>query len=321
VTNAPFPALVVGFFLIGFAMGFTVALGSLFCGTLQNATFAMGVLHGCYGVGGTVGPLVATALVNAAGEREWSKFYFLTQALAICTAGFGCWAFWSYEREQSSMHEASARLRGDTTDAAETASVQAAKLTGMFTALASRVVLLGAIFIFAYQGAEVSISGWVISFLITTRDGNPANVGYVTAGFWAGITLGRFLLTAPAQRIGEKTFVYFLVGGAIIFQALVWSVPNVIGDAVAVSLVGLLLGPVYPCAATVFMRSLSRKERLNGMGVISAFGSSGGAAAPFTTGIIAQAVGTFVLHPIAIALFGVMLGCWFCLPDSRKRRE
>ena len=34
--------------------------------------------------------------------------------------------------------------------------------------------------------------------------------------------------------------------------------------------------------------------------------SSGGAAAPFTTGILAQAVGTFVLHPIAIGLFSVM---------------
>ena len=317
VCNAPFPVLVVGFFFIGFAEAVSTSIGSLFCGTLNNATSSMGVLHGCYGVGGTVGPLVATALVNAAGPNEWSKYYFLTQGLAVCTAGLGAWAFWSYEDEQSSRRR---DLIGPEADA-ETSGVQRAKLTGMFTALASRIVLLGAIFIFAYQGAEVSISGWVISFLINTRDGNPASVGYVTAGFWAGITLGRFLLTHPAQRIGEKRFVYFLTAGAIVFQALVWGIPNVIGDAVAVSIVGLLLGPVYPCAAAVFMRSLSRRERLNGMGVISAFGSSGGAAAPFTTGIIAQAVGTYVLHPIVIALFVVMLGCWAWLPDRKRRRD
>lgn len=55
--------------------------------------------------------------------------------------------------------------------------------------------------------------------------------------------------------------------------------------------------------------------------MISAFGSSGGAVAPFTTGILAQAAGTWVLHPIAIGLFVVMVGCWFALPTPRKRSE
>lgn len=37
----------------------------------------------------------------------------------------------------------------------------------------------------------MSISGWVISFLVQFRNGDPSKVGYVTAGFWAGITLGK----------------------------------------------------------------------------------------------------------------------------------
>jgi fucose permease len=40
----------------------------------------------------------------------------------------------------------------------------------------------------AYQGGEVAISGWVISYLIQHRDGTPSQVGNVTSGFWAGIT-------------------------------------------------------------------------------------------------------------------------------------
>jgi hypothetical protein len=43
--------------------------------------------------------------------------------------------------------------------------------------------------------------------------------------------------------------------------------------------------------------------------------------APFLVGILAQKVGTFVLHPIAIGLFGVMTICWFCLPHIRKRTD
>ena len=33
-----------------------------------------------------------------------------------------------------------------------------------------------------YQGSEVAISGWVISYLIHYRDGAPSKVGNVTAG-------------------------------------------------------------------------------------------------------------------------------------------
>ena len=161
----------------------------------------------------------------------------------------------------------------------------------------------------------------VISFLIATRHGNPSAVGYVTSGFWAGITLGRFLLSHPAHKIGEKLFVYGVIIGAAIFELLVWLVPNVVGDAVAIAIVGLLLGPVYPCATVIFSRAISRKEQVSSLSVISAFGSSGGAVAPFTTGILAQAAGTFVLHPIALGLFAVMLGCWYCLSNTRKRTD
>jgi hypothetical protein len=77
----------------------------------------------------------------------------------------------------------------------------------MWKALKSKTLILGALFIFAYQGAEVSISGWVISFLIATRHGSPPAVGYVTSGFWGGITLGRFLLSHPAHKVGEKIFI------------------------------------------------------------------------------------------------------------------
>lgn len=52
-------------------------------------------------------------------------------------------------------------------------------------ALSNRVTIIGALFIFAYQGAEVSISGWVISFLLDYRGSRPDKVGYVTAYFWA----------------------------------------------------------------------------------------------------------------------------------------
>jgi fucose permease len=313
VCSAPFPLIVVGFFLIGLGICFNIAMANVFCGSLQNGTTALGGLHGSYGIGGTVGPLIATAMVTI-GHTTWSRYYFLTLGIALCNGVFAAWAFWHYEKELGPSHPL---VMGDAGQSKDRPS----GLKSLFAAFRSRVVLLGALFIFAYQGAEVSISGWVISFLISARQGDPSAVGYVTAGFWAGITIGRFLLSAPAHRVGEIRFVYVVVVGAAVFELLVWFVPNVIGDAVAVSIVGLLLGPVYPCSAAVFMRSMTKREQVGSMGIISAFGSSGGAAAPFTTGILAQAAGTFVLHPIAIGLFAIMLVCWYGLPTKPKRKD
>lgn len=273
----------------------------------------LGAMHGSYGIGGTVGPLIATSLVTA-GNAIWSRYYFLTLGIALFNLGFATWSFWDYEKDTTAPPAPAA---ADGSGSAATSGW----LTAALTAFRRRVVVLGALFIFAYQGSEVSISGWVISFLITERAGDPNKVGYVTAGFWAGITLGRFVLSPLGARWGEKRFVYALVVGAAAFEALVWGVPHVIGDAVALAVVGLLLGPVYPCAAAVFARNLGRREQVAGLGVISAFGSSGGAVAPFTTGLLAQAAGTFVLHPIAIGLFAVMMVCWYGIPGLRKRTE
>ncbi|EQL03706.1 MFS efflux transporter [Ophiocordyceps sinensis CO18] len=66
---------------------------------------------------------------------------------------------------------------------------------------------------------------------------------------------------------------------------------------------------------------MSRRDALSGMGTISACGSLGGAVAPFVTGLLAQAVGTYVLHPIVIALFVLMLLCWYGVPTPAKRTD
>jgi fucose permease len=154
---------------------------------------------------------------------------------------FAPWAFWHYESELALP------LISSSTPTPSLLS----QLSNMARAFKSKVVLLGALFIFAYQGAEVSISGWVISFLITTRNGDPSRIGYVTSGFWCGITLGRFFLSPVAHRLGEKPFVYAMVLGSAVFELLVWQVPNVIGDAVAVAIVGLC--KLYPFVNSLFV--------------------------------------------------------------------
>ena len=311
VCRPPFPVVVAAFFFLGLGIASSLSPNNVFCANLRESTTALGCLHGSYGIGGTIGPLVATALVTHG--RAWSTFYFITLAATISNLVLAYVSFRGYEKDTPPVN-----LLQPTASNPNPSASRAKLLKAAFK---NRTTVLGSLFIFCYQGAEVSISGWVISFLISYRNSSPAHVGYVTSGFWGGITLGRFLLSHPAHKIGEKRSVFVLVFGAVAFQLLVWFVPNVIGEAVAVSVVGLLLGPVYPCSMAVYSRLIPQRLQMSSLAAVSALGSSGGAVAPFFTGLLAQQVGTWVLHPICIGLFAGMVGCWAGLPRMTKRRE
>jgi len=316
ICQPPFPVVVVCFFPLGFGLALSLALSNVYCANLANSTTSLSWLHGGYGIGGTVAPLFATAM--ASNGIRWSFFYAVTLGFSLINLAYSTWAFLNYEKDtpaepQRALQPTVSRPEG------EGETLTRAQLVKK--AIRNRTTLLGALFIFAYQGAEVSISGWVVSFLISYRHGDPSQVGYVSAGFWAGITVGRFLLVHPAAKIGHKIAVVAMIAGAVAFQLLTWLVPNVIGEAVSVAILGLLLGPVFPSATAVFTKLLPRSMHMSSLSFISALGSSGGAVSPFFTGILAQNVGTMVLHPICIGLYGVMATSWLLLPKISKRSE
>ncbi|CEJ58583.1 hypothetical protein PMG11_07235 [Penicillium brasilianum] len=313
IFQPPFPVVVACFFLLGFGMALSLALGNVYCANLPNSITALSCSHGSYGLGATVAPLFATAMVSS-GIR-WSLFYTVSLAISLINLGFSWWAFLDFENDPPAEFLQPTASR----PAAHSEPLTRKRLVKM--AIRNRTTLLGALFIFAYQGAEVSTSGWVVSFLISYRHGDPSRVGYVSAGFWAGITVGRFLLGYPAAKLGHKIAVVIMVAGAVAFQLMTWLIPNVVGEAVSVAILGLLLGPVYPSATAVFTQLLPRNMHITSLSFISALGSSGGAVAPFFTGILAQNVGTMVLHPICIGLYGVMATSWLLLPKISKRSE
>ncbi|KAI9787145.1 MAG: Glycerophosphocholine phosphodiesterase [Geoglossum umbratile] len=182
------------FFLVGLGMAINLALNNVFISNLANSTSMLGLFHGSYGIGGTIGPLIATAIASHSTAAHWSRYYFLSLVVTVINIFFAGWAFWDYEKDAAS--EPSLLLGRRSSDEQHPAT----RKQLLRQSLHNKTTLLGALFIFAYQGAEVSISGWITSFLISYRDGKPAEVGYVTAGFWAGITIGRFVLTHPAHR-------------------------------------------------------------------------------------------------------------------------
>jgi len=319
VITPPFPVVAASFFINGVGMATNLAIGQVFCSNLANNHVILGIYQGAYGIGGITAPLIATSLVSHGSK--WSRFYIVLLCLAFFNLLFSPWAYWNYEKE---FNDEAILLpteeQAPSRDQRPKPTVMK-KLHSLRNLLSNKATILGALFIFSYQGAEVAISGWIISFLVQFRHGDPSKIGYVTSGFWAGITLGRFTLSFVAHKIGERLFVFIVTAGALVLELLIWFVPSVVGDSVGVAFSGLLLGPVYACGVHIFQRLIPKNMQLSSLSFIGSVGSSGGAVAPFMTGMLAQRVGTFVLHPICIGLFIAMAITWWALPEPEKREE
>ena len=142
----------------------TISNTTRYIANLANATTLLGAAHGSYGIGGILGPIMATALVTSG--LHWSRFYAIAISFRVISMAATSWSFWNYEREGTTQFNNSLEQIASRQAAAETGETSKLRLIGR--ALKNRTTLIGALFIFAYQGAEVSESGWVITYLIVS---------------------------------------------------------------------------------------------------------------------------------------------------------
>jgi MFS family permease len=143
------------FFIFSNGLATNLALGQAFCSNLANNTALVGFYQGAYGIGGITGPLIATALVSHGSK--WSRFYIILLLLAFLNLLFSTWAFHNYEQEnpESADSDALPPPSPITTQPRHPVSRTIHRNWASFkTLLSNRTNVLGALFIFAYQGAE-----------------------------------------------------------------------------------------------------------------------------------------------------------------------
>ncbi|KAI6084035.1 MFS general substrate transporter [Hypoxylon rubiginosum] len=307
--HPPYPVLVIAFMLAGFGNGAADAAWNAWIGNMARANELLGILHGLYGVGAVLSPLIATTMITK-GNLPWYSFYYVMIGMAVIDIAASVSCFWTATgheyRESLSKHSDSSR--GSLKEA-------------LFKRPAARVTWLCSLFLLGYVGVEVALGGWIVEFMIQVRQGEPFASGMAATGFWLGLTIGRFVLGFITPRIGEKRAIMIYLPVTMGLELLFWLVPQFIVSAVAVGLQGFFIGPLFPAAIVAVSKLLPRHLHVGAIGFAAAFGSSGAAVLPFLVGLIAQAKGVQVLQPIILALLGVILIFWSGLPRIGKKKE
>ncbi|KAG8781615.1 hypothetical protein FRC16_002819 [Serendipita sp. 398] len=332
---SPFPVLCVMYTLNGFGVSIQDAQANgLVASVHEHASEKMGLLHAIYGLGAFAAPLVATQFAQL---ERWSFHFLASLGIAVINTIFLVLTVKNQPLEAvlrsigsppaTDAHVPSSIELTDRTnveDIAERSRPATPTATDqkspMAQILSNVTVQVMALFILAYVGVEVTIGGWIVTYLIDVRGGGPSS-GYVSSGFFGGLTLGRIALLWINKKVGERRVVFIYATLAVGLELVIWLVPSLIGNAVAVSIVGVLLGPMYPLCMNHAGRVLPRKILTASIGWIAGFGQAGSAVIPFMTGALASRFGIKSLQPFLVAMMAFMTLLWALIPGHSKRRD
>ena len=107
------PYAVVLVFLIGagFGNGLTDAAWNAFVGDLKNANELLGIIHGFYGLGASLSPIIATTMVTKY-ELQWNEFFFVMVGLAFLDLALSTFAFWGATGPEFRKYSANSNAAG-----------------------------------------------------------------------------------------------------------------------------------------------------------------------------------------------------------------
>ncbi|PWN32764.1 MFS general substrate transporter, partial [Meira miltonrushii] len=337
--GSPFPAMAVMYALFGLSIGTMEALANAWIAARPNKRIRLSCLHFSYGVGALCAPLAGSPFVVA--DLDFHHFYFASLGLCVLNTLFVTASFkLRKEEEQIELQTLSARQQ-TTNDAitpqteievdecvseknSEVASQRSrssavsvhpapAPAQRQESAGPWKIVLrqkdthIFAIFCLFYVGTEVSIGGWTSTYIIQVRDDIDSS-GHIVSGFWAGLAAGRVMLLPITDFFGAQLAALIYLSLSIALQLVVWFVPNVIANAVAVAMMGMLLGPLFPIMIELIsLRIIPRSVQTSAIAYIVSFGSAGSALFPLIFGLMIQRFGPKVLPPLLVATLSIQI--------------
>lgn len=151
-------------------------------------------------------------------------------------------------------------------------------------------LILGAIGIFVYVGAEVSIGSFLVNFL---GEKNIAGLAEADAGkyvsfYWGGAMVGRFIGAALMQKLNPGK----VLGGAALIAALLVTATMFASGSIAMWMilaVGLFNSIMFPCIFSLGLAGLG-KHTGQGSGILC-MAIVGGALLPLLQGVLADSIG------------------------------
>jgi fucose permease len=292
--------VLVGIFLVGSAAGL-IDTGLNTVIALTGRLRLLNLLHGAYGVGAALGPLVVTLAIVV---TSWRAGYAVLIALELALA-LGWWF-----------------TRGHWTPAAAPAH-SGDERAGIEPEPANVGVLLalGVVMFFCYTGAEVAFGGWAASFLRGQEHLSAAMAGPAVFAYPAALTIGRFATALPKRTLNPRLAVWIGLTGGVVAASLIWWAPSVAVVVIALALVGFCFAPVFPAMVTLTPLRLGARRAHHVIGWQIAAANVGGSGLSAAVGIELQHQGLSRFGPSLLVILGLGVVCNVAVEWVSRSRE
>lgn len=203
-------------------------------------------------------------------------------AQAVATTGDIYWAYWALAILMILPALYFTRIPSPTPIVTRTETAQR-------PALPVLIVLL-ALFLFMYVGAEVSYGGWVFTYATTLHLGTDAIAALLTSGFWGALTVGRLVGIPLAGRFPPRQILLVDILVVLASLVLVIALPGSF-TALWIGTIGAGLGmaSIFPVALTIGGRYMTITGRVTSWFFIGS--SLGGMTLPWLIGQLFAPVG------------------------------
>lgn len=156
--------------------------------------------------------------------------------------------------------------------------------------LRNRRLVAGAVGIFVYAGAEVTIGALLVNYLVMPGvfGAAPVSAARMVALYWGGAMLGRLAGAYAMKRIRPAMLLMFAGIGAALLTGIAATMEGAAGG-IALLAVGLCNSIMYP---TIYVLALPEDPKLaTPGGTLLCMAVVGGAIVPMLTGALADRVG------------------------------
>ncbi|HHW09197.1 MAG TPA: MFS transporter [Firmicutes bacterium] len=294
--GSSWPLVLAGFLVSSVGQGFA---NSSINGLIADAHptsrgAALNRLHGIYGLGAFIGPLVAGGLLLT--NQGWRPAFLISSLLWLMCLLVTLFLHIPAPGPRK-VHPAS----GEKQPLSQGKSIYGAILfAGLFMVA------------FLYNGTANGLIGWINSYLLEKADVMPSILAAnMVSLFYLALTIGRFLWSGVVQDWGYARVILICAAGPVAaFPLVIWG-GNSLLVALGVMASGLFFSGLYP---TALAYAADRRPELAGTitGTLSMAMTLGSMSVPWLTGIIAGRTGfqsgMIFIYIFVVCLLGVAVG-------------
>jgi MFS transporter, FHS family, Na+ dependent glucose transporter 1 len=280
--------LVVAWLLVGFAGGALDVGGNTLIVWLHGRGVGpyMNGLHFFFGVGSVIGPLVAAAALAIAGDA--TRAYWV---LGLLLVPLVLWI-------------ARVPSPGPADEPGDGQAVGNSIRAG--TRSRNNVVVLVALFLLLYVGAEVGFGGWINSYAEALGLETATSAATLTSVFWGGLTVGRLAGIPIAARFRPCTILLVDLAGCLLSVGLILAFPSSRTALWAGTIaVGAAMASIFPAAITLAGNRVRITGRITAWFLIGS--SIGSMTVPWLIGQLFEPVGAQVTMWVMLATLGADL--------------